>query len=476
MGGFRQSAGMDRFDAGPQPAGRMPAPGRLAYVQAFLNSFWDLEGGGGGERWSSPARLRRLAGARGFGGAAGAGDPSARVDSARDLAGVVPRQPRRSPMRPARSPSGPGRGARSAPAAGWPEPADGALEPAGDGPYDACGLGPGIVLEARGDGTSARLKACPTRTAAGPSTTAAATARGTGARCASAATARRARRSAGATAPGGPDRKASNRCTWPVYRHTTFTTICRTTCHPEPRRHGRSPPEPARQRRHTRSRRTPAPPSAPPGRAQRRRHDDAACRHVRPAAHGPRGSCAWRRPRRWSAGVASTRSTRRWSVASSCARPAPRWASFARAAWRAGAAVRRAVGRHARVRARRRWPDRARPARHSPPTAPATCCRPARCSCTAAVARRRRRRGLLAGAGPVRLRHHRRALPARRARRSPRPAARGGLRRARRREAGLTMASWPSAGRPGASEAINLDGGGSTSLVAAGELRNCPRE
>ena len=34
---------MDRFDPGPQPGGRAPAPGRLGYLQAFLNSFWDLE-------------------------------------------------------------------------------------------------------------------------------------------------------------------------------------------------------------------------------------------------------------------------------------------------------------------------------------------------------------------------------------------------------------------------------------------------
>ena len=45
---------MDRFDAGPQPAGRPPAPGRLGYVQAFLNTFWDL-GGDGDEVWSSQA-------------------------------------------------------------------------------------------------------------------------------------------------------------------------------------------------------------------------------------------------------------------------------------------------------------------------------------------------------------------------------------------------------------------------------------
>ena len=44
-------------------------------------------------------------------------------------------------------------------------------------------------------------------------------------------------------------------------------------------------------------------------------------------------------------------------------------------------------------------------------------------------------------------------------------------------EAGLTIASWPrrwSASAP--SEAINLDGGGSASLVIGGKLRNVPRE
>ena len=60
---------MDRFDAGTQPAGRPPAPGRLAFVQAFLNTFWDLDGDGG-EVWASPGaygawlarpRLRRRA-------------------------------------------------------------------------------------------------------------------------------------------------------------------------------------------------------------------------------------------------------------------------------------------------------------------------------------------------------------------------------------------------------------------------------
>jgi predicted RNA-binding Zn ribbon-like protein len=37
----------DSFDAGPQPGARQPAPGRLALLQAFLNTHFDLAGGGG---------------------------------------------------------------------------------------------------------------------------------------------------------------------------------------------------------------------------------------------------------------------------------------------------------------------------------------------------------------------------------------------------------------------------------------------
>src|SRR5881409_992346 len=40
----------------PQPGGRSPAPGRLAVVQAFVNTDYDLESGGG-ELLGSPAEL-----------------------------------------------------------------------------------------------------------------------------------------------------------------------------------------------------------------------------------------------------------------------------------------------------------------------------------------------------------------------------------------------------------------------------------
>src|SRR3954452_8634936 len=56
---------MDRFDPGRQPAGRRPAPGRLGYVQAFLNSFWDLDADGA-DRWATDAGLATWLRERGF--------------------------------------------------------------------------------------------------------------------------------------------------------------------------------------------------------------------------------------------------------------------------------------------------------------------------------------------------------------------------------------------------------------------------
>ena len=154
---------MDRFDAGTQPAGRPPAPGRLAFVQAFLNTFWDLDGDGA-EAWSHARRLRR----RGCGPAASAarrvGRPtsSARSSCARRCAALCLRQPRRRRRAGGAGRAGPRSPRAVAPAAALaPSLRTGALEPAGDGPDAACALALGIVFAARADGTFARLKACP---------------------------------------------------------------------------------------------------------------------------------------------------------------------------------------------------------------------------------------------------------------------------------------------------------------------------
>jgi predicted RNA-binding Zn ribbon-like protein len=151
---------MDRFDAGNQPAGRPPAPGRLAFVQAFLNTFWDLDGGGS-EAWSSPGAYGAWLRARGFDGAASGAD----LDRALEL-----REALRALCR-ANHGDGDAPSALAtldhiaravAPAAALaPSLLTGALEPGGDGPDAACALVLGIVFAARADGTFARLKACP---------------------------------------------------------------------------------------------------------------------------------------------------------------------------------------------------------------------------------------------------------------------------------------------------------------------------
>lgn len=55
----------DAFTPGPQPAGRDPAPGRLALAQAFANSFWDLDAGGR-DAWADEPGWRAWCAARGL--------------------------------------------------------------------------------------------------------------------------------------------------------------------------------------------------------------------------------------------------------------------------------------------------------------------------------------------------------------------------------------------------------------------------
>jgi predicted RNA-binding Zn ribbon-like protein len=151
---------MDRFDAGPQPAGRPPAPGRLGYVQAFLNTFWDLHGHAD-EVWSTPRAYGAWLAERGF-------DPGA---TATDLERAIELREALRSVCLANHDGGSApeaiatldRIARAvAPAAGLAPSLDaGALDPANDGPDAACALVLGIVLIARADGTFPRLKACP---------------------------------------------------------------------------------------------------------------------------------------------------------------------------------------------------------------------------------------------------------------------------------------------------------------------------
>jgi predicted RNA-binding Zn ribbon-like protein len=152
---------VDRFDAGTQPAGRPPAPGRLAFVQAFLNSFWDLDGDGS-EVWSTPGAYGAWLRARGFDGAAASPGDLGRAlelrEALRELCGAN----HDDGEAPAALAALDRIAHAVAPAAALaPSLRTGALDPAGDGPDAACALALGIVFAARADGSFARLKACP---------------------------------------------------------------------------------------------------------------------------------------------------------------------------------------------------------------------------------------------------------------------------------------------------------------------------
>jgi predicted RNA-binding Zn ribbon-like protein len=149
-----------RFDPGPQPAGRPPAPGRLGYVQAFLNSFWDL-GGDGDEVWSSPGAYGEWLARRGFGSRATGADLARALELREALravclanhdAGEAPEAiAALDEIARAVAPGG----------ALTPWLGQGSIEATREGPDAACALVLGIVLIARADGTFARLKACP---------------------------------------------------------------------------------------------------------------------------------------------------------------------------------------------------------------------------------------------------------------------------------------------------------------------------
>ena len=162
MTGYRQAVSVDRFAPGRQPAGRDPAPGRLGLVQAFLNTFWDLEAHGA-DAWPSPAAYACWLAARGFTG------PVDRTD----LDGAIRLREALRSLALANHDDAPAPAAEAvldrmalevAPRAGLvPRFAAAAdhLEVTADGPDAALALVLGVVFGARADGTWRRMKACP---------------------------------------------------------------------------------------------------------------------------------------------------------------------------------------------------------------------------------------------------------------------------------------------------------------------------
>jgi predicted RNA-binding Zn ribbon-like protein len=153
--------GVDRFDPGPQPSGRTPAPDRLGLVQAFVNSFWDLDGGGIDE-WGDRAAYGRWLHARGFGGEAPSTADRERAIALREALRGLARRHHDAPHDP---PDAPELAVLDACARDVtlrlrfdPAPRH---EPAGAGHAAALSLVLGVVAEAMADGTWTRLKACP---------------------------------------------------------------------------------------------------------------------------------------------------------------------------------------------------------------------------------------------------------------------------------------------------------------------------
>lgn len=143
---------MDRFDPGPQPAGRPGAPGRLGFVQAFCNSFWVLAGAT--DAWATDASYAAWMADRGFRAADGS---RARAIALREaLRTLLLAHNDHGTLADAEA----ALVALPATPALVPTLADG-LRPAGDRPADACALALGLVVLARADGSLARLKACP---------------------------------------------------------------------------------------------------------------------------------------------------------------------------------------------------------------------------------------------------------------------------------------------------------------------------
>jgi predicted RNA-binding Zn ribbon-like protein len=154
---------VNRFDPGRQPAGRAPAPGRLGLVQAFLNSFWDLDGDGD-EGWPDATAYGAWLTSRGF---------ADRVPDDVDLARAIElREALRTLALANHDDTAAPRAemvldrvaATVAPHAGLiPRFGDGGgcLDVATSDPDAALALVLGAVFAARSDGTWRRLKACP---------------------------------------------------------------------------------------------------------------------------------------------------------------------------------------------------------------------------------------------------------------------------------------------------------------------------
>jgi predicted RNA-binding Zn ribbon-like protein len=153
----------DLYDPGPQSGGRRPAPGRLALVQAFVNTFYELEDRRGEDHLATEAGLAEWLEERGL-------DPG-EVTVADLRRALAVREGLRALLyqHNDNAPDAEALGAMHEAADELPvtmrvDP-EGEIHaaPAGPGVPAALGLVLVVVHEAQADGTWRRLKACPGR-------------------------------------------------------------------------------------------------------------------------------------------------------------------------------------------------------------------------------------------------------------------------------------------------------------------------
>jgi predicted RNA-binding Zn ribbon-like protein len=153
----------DLYDAGPQSGARSPAPGRLAFVQAFENSFYDLGERRGMDHFATRDGLAEWLEERGLDPGEVSDADLRRAVAVRDgLRAILAEHngvPRDAPAVAAL------RDAAHGLPVGIGIDDEGRTRPVvlGRGVTGALGLITGIVHEARANGTWRRLKACPGR-------------------------------------------------------------------------------------------------------------------------------------------------------------------------------------------------------------------------------------------------------------------------------------------------------------------------
>jgi predicted RNA-binding Zn ribbon-like protein len=149
------------FDAGPQSGGRSPAPGRLALVQAFENSFYDLGEQRGMDHFATREGLAGWLEQRGFDPGEVSDADLRRAVAVRDGLRAILAENNGAPR------DAPAFAALREAADGLPVAIgvddDGRTWPVvlGRGVTGALGLVMAIVHETRANGTWRRLKACP---------------------------------------------------------------------------------------------------------------------------------------------------------------------------------------------------------------------------------------------------------------------------------------------------------------------------